>query len=1512
MNSKGLLLLLCMLLPLLLRAQNNKNIGIGTSNPDPSAILDISSTDKGILIPRLTATQIAAINTPTEGLMVYNLDSSCYYYYNNFVWVSLCHVGTASNGVHIAIVNGQADYELGGPLTQNTDVPLAGHTLTFSTTNSGGNVGMGNNSPDPSAILDMSNGNNKGMLVPKVALTDTNVAAPVSSPATGLMVFNTNTQNNVIPGYYFWEGTKWMRIFSTNLPVVSTVSVTAPIVNTGTARDPNIGITTSDLTSAGVIAVSGGTNKLAGSGGATLDVVGANGGVLYGTGTSSGFTPAGNNGEILKSNGAAAPTWVDPNASLAKTDIGGSAVVNVSNGSGQVVGTGNVTIDVTGTQGGVMYGTGASSGFTPAGSNGQYLKSTGVTAPVWSSPSAVTGSTVVNVSNGSNQVMGSSNMNIDVSGPSGTLLYGTGTSSDFTAQGTAGEILQSNGTGAPSWVSPNAALVSSDLTGGSVVNITNGTGKVVGTGGANVDVKGVSGGILYGTGSSSTFTAPGSAGQFLKSNGAGAPTWADGADVVGGTVVSVTNGSDRILGSTNMGIDVKGTNGGVLYGTGSSSAFTPAGTAGQVLKSTGAGAPVWSSPNATLTTNDVVPAASSAVVIGNGTGQVVGGTNMTVDVQGTSGGVFYGKGAGNAAAFSAVGTTGQVLQSNGAAAPTWVNPNTTLTTKNLTNAGNGVVTVSNGTNQIVGATNATVDVAGTNGGVLYGTGASSNFTAVGTTGQVLQSNGAAAPTWVNANNTLTTKNMTNAGNGVITVTNGTNQIVGASNATFDVAGTNGGVLYGTGASSNFSAAGTSGQILKSNGAAAPTWVGAASLVNVDNGIYYNGVSQTLRLGTNPLVENTTITQAGFNFSAAGGTINLNDASNNPVNIATNSSTGTVGIGSGASTQTLNIGNGAGAKTVNLGSSNTTSTTNILSGSGAVNINDATNSPVNIATNSSTGTVSVGTGASTQTVSIANGAGAKTLNLGSTNTTSSTNINSGSGAVNINDANSQTTNINSTSSAGTVNIGAGTGANQSVNIGNGAAVKTVTLGSTNSTSTTNINSGSGAVNINNNNSQTTNINTGTNTGTVNIANAAASTGAVNIGTNNTEIVSGNAVGIGISPTATEKLSVAGGSTFSGVNGTTTSAIAGRYGVHGNSATSDDAYLAYVGTTPTVAGVSSTNPLGYFTASNTSSQGLLAMTSGTSTTSAIAGASSVWHGGYFSTSVAGAVGVVGNNNATTGNSEGVLGQTAASTGYATLGLNLAATGTGTGNGVYGQTAQSQGFGVYGANTHGSGTGVLGWGNNVGGSYLAAGQGGAFTGLTTGVYAYNTSLGVSQAIYTNNGGVICRVNYYSGIQYKINGSGTVSTLAKDVDGQTVTLHCPETPEIYFQDYGSSQLVNGRVHVEIDPTFAKNVVVSEKHPMRVFVQLEGDCKGVYVTNKTATGFDVVELGGGTSNVPFQWNITCNRADEELPGGRISHNADARFEVAADPEPTGTVKAEPLSEMTVSGPTSKEGTVQR
>ncbi|MCX7861560.1 MAG: hypothetical protein N2449_01025, partial [Bacteroidales bacterium] len=65
-----------------------------------------------------------------------------------------------------------------------------------------------------------------------------------------------------------------------------------------------------------------------------------------------------------------------------------------------------------------------------------------------------------------------------------------------------------------------------------------------------------------------------------------------------------------------------------------------------------------------------------------------------------------------------------------------------------------------------------------------------------------------------------------------------------------------------------------------------------------------------------------------------------------------------------------------------------------------------------------------------------------------------------------------------------------------------------------------------------------------------------------------------------------------------------------------------------------------------------------------------------------------------------------------------------------------------------------------------------------------------------------------------------------------------------------------------------------------RVFIQLEGNCNGVYVTNKTKEGFEVVELNNGTSNVDFSWFVIANRADyiNPITGNLISKHEGVRF----------------------------------
>jgi len=76
-----------------------QNVGIGTSTPDPSARLDVSDTQRGILIPRLTTAERNAITTPAPSLLIYNTDCDEYQYYiPGTGWVSILANVTAGGG----------------------------------------------------------------------------------------------------------------------------------------------------------------------------------------------------------------------------------------------------------------------------------------------------------------------------------------------------------------------------------------------------------------------------------------------------------------------------------------------------------------------------------------------------------------------------------------------------------------------------------------------------------------------------------------------------------------------------------------------------------------------------------------------------------------------------------------------------------------------------------------------------------------------------------------------------------------------------------------------------------------------------------------------------------------------------------------------------------------------------------------------------------------------------------------------------------------------------------------------------------------------------------------------------------------------------------------------------------------------------------------------------------------------------------------------------------------------
>jgi hypothetical protein len=79
------------------------------------------------------------------------------------------------------------------------------------------NVGIGTTTPHSSAVLDMQ-ATNKGMLVPRIALTAANLATPVTNPADALLVYNTATSgagiDAVSPGFYYWNAAfaRWTAI----------------------------------------------------------------------------------------------------------------------------------------------------------------------------------------------------------------------------------------------------------------------------------------------------------------------------------------------------------------------------------------------------------------------------------------------------------------------------------------------------------------------------------------------------------------------------------------------------------------------------------------------------------------------------------------------------------------------------------------------------------------------------------------------------------------------------------------------------------------------------------------------------------------------------------------------------------------------------------------------------------------------------------------------------------------------------------------------------------------------------------------------------------------------------------------------------------------------------------------------------------------------------------------------------------------------------------------------------
>lgn len=187
----------------LLLAQNN--VGIGTVNPDQSAILELFSANKGLLVPRTTIAQVSA--PIAQGLVIYDTDSNCFVLYTGVAWRNLCNGGTGAIDAWLTEGNSgtnAATNFLGTIDAQDLVLKTSNNEVLRITTT--GSVGINQPTPDPTAVLEMTS-TTKGVLFPSLTTAQRDA---IATPAVGLTIYN-----NALAVHQFWNGTCWVNVGQT-------------------------------------------------------------------------------------------------------------------------------------------------------------------------------------------------------------------------------------------------------------------------------------------------------------------------------------------------------------------------------------------------------------------------------------------------------------------------------------------------------------------------------------------------------------------------------------------------------------------------------------------------------------------------------------------------------------------------------------------------------------------------------------------------------------------------------------------------------------------------------------------------------------------------------------------------------------------------------------------------------------------------------------------------------------------------------------------------------------------------------------------------------------------------------------------------------------------------------------------------------------------------------------------------------------------------------------------------
>jgi hypothetical protein len=260
-----------------------------------------------------------------------------------------------------------------------------------------------------------------------------------------------------------------------------------------------------------------------------------------------------------------------------------------------------------------------------------------------------------------------------------------------------------------------------------------------------------------------------------------------------------------------------------------------------------------------------------------------------------------------------------------------------------------------------------------------------------------------------------------------------------------------------------------------------------------------------------------------------------------------------------------------------------------------------------------------------------------------------------------------------------------------------------------------------------------------------------------------------------------------------------------------------------------------------------------------------------------------GVGGETNSDDPQASGVQGITESTTSSGILGSQYLLSNAGKGHGYS--------AGIWGDS--GSGVAMLGTADD---SNAVVGVNNSPTGYTTAYFNSESTNAAAYVLYTNSAtfGGHCGVD----VKGNLACSGTKSAVvALDGGKRKVALSAIESPQNWFEDFGSARLVNGVAVVRLDPDFIQ--AVNAEMDYKVFPVPDGDCKGLYVANKTATSFEVRELGGGTSNISFDYRVTALRRNYENVRFADHTNDPVPFKAAAGAKSKAVKRQWPARRLT-------------